>query len=85
MREQGVDLLFGVDRGIVLPKGASKDVVKHYEKVIAKAMKNPEVVRQLEAKGSTVKYLGRKDYRKHLENTFNALRTTAIKVGLYKP
>lgn len=85
LREQGVDLLFGVDRGIVLPKGVSKDVTKHYEKVIAKAMKDPEVVRQLEAKGSTVKYLGRKRYRRHLENTFNALKTTAIKVGLYKP
>ncbi|MFQ5936195.1 MAG: Bug family tripartite tricarboxylate transporter substrate binding protein [Acidiferrobacterales bacterium] len=84
LREQGVNLLFGVDRGIVLPKGVSKDVAKHYENIIAAAMKDPNVIRQLEAKGSTVKYLGRRDYQRHLQKTYNALETTAIKVGLYK-
>jgi tripartite-type tricarboxylate transporter receptor subunit TctC len=84
LKEQGVNLLFGVDRGIVLPKGASKDVIKHYEKLVAQAMKDPNVIRQLEAKGSTVKYLGRKDYQRHLQKTYDALETTAIKVGLYK-
>ncbi|MFQ5994820.1 MAG: Bug family tripartite tricarboxylate transporter substrate binding protein [Acidiferrobacterales bacterium] len=85
LKEQGIDLLFGVDRGVVLPKGTSKDVVKHYEKVIAKAMKDPDVIRQLEAKGSSVKYMSRKNYGKHLAGTFNTLKTTAIKIGLYKP
>ncbi|MFQ5995979.1 MAG: Bug family tripartite tricarboxylate transporter substrate binding protein [Acidiferrobacterales bacterium] len=85
LKEQGIDLLFGVDRGVVLPKGTSKDVIEHYEKVIAKAMADPDVKRQLEAKGSSVKYLGRKDYGRQMANTFDTLKKTAIKIGLYKP
>ncbi len=85
LKEQGVDLTFGLDRGIMLPKGASPEVVKHYEGLIGEAMNDPAVKTQLENKGSSVRYLNSADYRKHLAKTFGELKDAAIKVGLYKP
>ncbi len=85
LKEQGINLVFGLDRGVMAPKGTPADVIKHYETAILKAMSSPEVVAALEAKGSIVRPLSTADYRKHLEQTYDTLKTTAIKVGIYKP
>ncbi len=85
LKEQGIDLVFGLDRGVMAPKGTPADVIKHYEAAILRAMNSPEVVSQLEAKGSIVLPLGTADYGKHLQQTYDTLRTTAVKVGIYKP
>ncbi len=84
LKEQGVDLVFGLDRGVMLPKGTSAEIIKHYETAFLKAMNDPAVTSQLEAKGSLVRALNSVDYRKHLTQTFDTLKTTAIKVGIYK-
>jgi tripartite-type tricarboxylate transporter receptor subunit TctC len=85
LKEQGIDLVFGLDRGVMAPKGTPGDVIKHYEAAILKATSSPEVVGALEAKGSIVRPLGTADYRKHLTQTYDTLKATAIKVGIYKP
>ncbi len=85
LREQGVDLVFGLDRGVMLPKGTDPEIVKHYEAAFLKAMNDPQVKSQLEAKGSSVRPLSSADYRNHLSNTFEAFKMAAIEVGIYKP
>ncbi|MDJ0949154.1 MAG: tripartite tricarboxylate transporter substrate binding protein [Alphaproteobacteria bacterium] len=84
LKEQGIDLVFGLDRGVMLPKGTPADIVKHHEAALSKAMNDPAVKAALEGKGSSVRYLGSADYRKHLAGSFEELKTAAIKVGLYK-
>ena len=44
MKEQGVDVIYGLHRGVVAPKGTPKDVIAHYEAAFKKAMTDPAVV-----------------------------------------
>ena len=83
-KEQGVDLISGVDRGIVLPKGASPEVIKHWESVLLKACKNPKVQNQLTKKGTIAICENRADYASYLKTTFTKWKAIAKKVGVYK-
>ncbi|WP_193186893.1 Bug family tripartite tricarboxylate transporter substrate binding protein [Nisaea sediminum] len=84
LQEQGYDLIYGTDRGIVLPKGASQDVIDHYAAIFEKAAQDPKVVEAMTAKGTSVNYLGPKEYTDYFEKTFAAWKRIAIEVGLYK-
>ncbi|WP_420403854.1 Bug family tripartite tricarboxylate transporter substrate binding protein [Nisaea sp.] len=84
LKEQGYDLIYGTDRGIVLPKGASQDVIDHYAEMFKKAAQDPKVVEAMNAKGTAVNYLGPKEYTAYFEKTFADWKRIAIEVGLYK-
>lgn len=84
LQEQGYDLIYGTDRGIVLPKGASQEVIDHYAAIFEKAAQDPKVVEAMNAKGTAVNYLGPKEYTDYFEKTFAAWKRIAIEVGLYK-
>jgi tripartite-type tricarboxylate transporter receptor subunit TctC len=83
-KEQGYDLVIGVDRGIVLPKGAPKDVVDHYIGLFTVVAKDPEVQKQMEAKGSSMPFLAGDEYRAYFERTFEKWKQIAKNVGMYK-
>jgi len=83
-KEQGYDLVIGVDRGIVLPKGASKDVVDHYIDILRAVANDPEVQKQMEAKGSSMPFTAGDDYRAYFEKTFEKWKQIAKNVGMYK-
>jgi len=84
LREQGVDVLFSTDRGIVVPKGTPGLLTRQLRTIFARAMRDPKVIEALTAHGTTVKYLGRKDYGKYLADTYAEWETIAIGVGMYK-
>lgn len=84
LKEQGYDLIYGTDRGIVLPKGTSQDVINHYAEIFKKAAADPKVVEAMAAKGTSVNYLGPKEYTAYFEKTFADWKRIAIEVGLYK-
>lgn len=84
LQEQGYDLIYGTDRGVVLPKGASQEVIDHYADLFMKAANDPKVVEAMTAKGTSVNYLGPKDYTAYFEKTFADWKRIAIEVGLYK-
>jgi tripartite-type tricarboxylate transporter receptor subunit TctC len=84
MREQGIDMIYGTDRGIVMPKGTPKDVVAHYEGILAKAMKDPSVVEALAKKGTQVVFLPSAEYRRYFDETFTDWKRIAKEVGVYK-
>ena len=84
LREQGYDMVYGTDRGVMLPKGASKELTDHYAAIFKKAAEDPEVIAQMEAKGTQVSYLDPAESTAYFEDTFTNWKRIAKEVGLYK-
>jgi len=84
LREQGVDVVFSTDRGVVVPKGTPGLLTRQLRTIFARAMRDPKVIEALAAHGTTVKYLGRRDYAKYLADTYAEWEAIAIGVGMYK-
>ncbi len=84
LKEQGVDLVGGTDRGIVVPKGTPKAAIALWEGVLKKAMQDPDVVSSFGRKGTAIVFMGSDDYGKYIDETFNKWKGIAKKVGVYK-
>lgn len=84
VKEQGYDMIYGTDRGVMLPKGASQEVVDHYGKLFEAAAKDPKVVEAMAAKGTDVNYLNPADSAKYWSDTFSTWGRIAKEVGIYK-
>ncbi len=84
LSEQGVDVIYGVERGIVLPGGTPADYVKHWEDVLLKACKNPKVADALQKKGTIAICLNAAEYGPYIKKTFAKWQDIAKKVGVYK-
>ncbi len=54
------------------------------EGAIQKAMSDPKIRKDLEAKGVIIQFKGRKAYRAFLKNSQNTITSAAKRVGLYK-
>jgi tripartite-type tricarboxylate transporter receptor subunit TctC len=84
LTEQGVDVVFSTDRGVVVPKGTPPLLTRQLETIFARAMRDPKVIEELAIYGTTVKYLNRKSYRAYLADTYAEWEDIAIGVGMYK-
>ena len=84
LREQGIDVVFGTERGVVLPKGAPAEIVAFYEQAFLSTMTDPELRGRLEAKGIVIRTLGSAAYRRHLEATFATLKAAAVGAGMFE-
>ncbi len=84
LKELGVDMEYALKRGIVAPKGTPKDIVVHWSKVFKKAAENPDLMKQMDAKGTDVAWVGPDDYRKWADKTFKEHKGVAVKIGMYK-
>ncbi len=84
MKELGVDLVYALKRGIVVPKGTPKDKIDHWSQLFKKAAEDPDVMKQMDAKGTDVKWVGPAGYRKWAEKTYKEHEKVAIKIGMYK-
>jgi tripartite-type tricarboxylate transporter receptor subunit TctC len=82
--EQGYDLVYGTDRGIMLPKGTPQAIIDHYSALFEKAAKDPEVVAAMEAKGTQVLFKNAADYTAYFEDIYGKWKAIAKKVGMYK-
>ena len=85
LKEEGVDLVFALQRGIVAPKGTPKEIINMWAKVFKAAAENPDLLAQMDAKGTGVKFQGPDLYRIWADNEFEAYKKVAIKIGMYKP
>ncbi|MBL4906675.1 MAG: hypothetical protein JKX94_04415, partial [Sneathiella sp.] len=83
-KEQGINMIYGTDRGIVMPKGTPADIVAHFDSILAKAVKDPSVSEALARKGTSIHYLASADYGKYFAQTFSHWKGIAKKVGVYK-
>ena len=84
LREQGVDLVYALKRGIVAPKGTPADVIDHWSQVFKTAAEDADLLAQMDAKGTGINWVGPADYRKWAELTYAQHEKVAIKIGMYK-
>lgn len=84
LKEEGVDLEFALKRGVVAPKGTPKDVINMWSAIFKQAAENPDLLAQMKAKGTDVRYMGPEEYRKWAEDLYAAYEKVAIKIGMFK-
>ncbi len=84
LKEQGYDLVYGTDRGVMLPKGTSKEIVDYYAGLFEKAANDPKVQESMTAKGTLIQYAGPADYTRYWQDTFAHWQRIAKEVGIYK-
>jgi tripartite-type tricarboxylate transporter receptor subunit TctC len=84
LKEQGVNVLYGLARGVMAPKGTPAGVIKFWDDAFAKASKDPNVIKTLEGGGSQVMYKDAKGYGAFLKQGYEEHERLAIKIGMYK-
>jgi tripartite-type tricarboxylate transporter receptor subunit TctC len=84
LKEQGIDVVYGLTRGIAAPKGTKSDVIKYWEGVIEKAMKSKAVENALAKKGTSVVLRGPAEYTSFLKKSYAQYEKLAIAIGMYK-
>jgi tripartite-type tricarboxylate transporter receptor subunit TctC len=83
-KEQGCDVVYGVSRGILAPKGTSPEIIAHWNEAFAKASKDPAFLKILESQGTEVRYLDPMGYRAYLTERFERHQKAAANLGLGK-
>lgn len=84
LKELGVDLVYALRRGVMAPKGTPKEVVDYWAQIFKKAAENPALLKQMDAKGTDIEWIGPEDFRKWADKTFADYKKVAIKIGMYK-
>ncbi len=84
LKEQGVDVVYGLTRGIVAPKGTKPDVIKYWEGVIKKAAESKAVEGSLGNKGTSVDFRGPAEYTSFFKKSYAQYEKLAISIGMYK-
>jgi tripartite-type tricarboxylate transporter receptor subunit TctC len=84
LKELGVNVVYDVNRGIMVPKGTPADVIAKLGSSCAAAAKEPEFAHAMKLQGTDVRYLGRADYANWLKRTDETNRTLAKDIGLLK-
>ncbi len=84
MREMGIDLVTGTDRGVSAPKGTPKAKIDFWAKAFKKAANDPALIASLERKGTSINYQGPAASTAYWKKTFTKWKGIAKKVGMYK-
>jgi putative tricarboxylic transport membrane protein len=83
-KELDVDLVYGGFRGIVAPKGLSPEQIAFWESALRKASQTPEWQEDLKKNYWSNDFLTGKDFAKDLEDTYAAMRSVLVDLGLAK-
>jgi putative tricarboxylic transport membrane protein len=83
-KEQGVNLVFGGWRGIMAPKGLTAQQSAYWEGVLRKATQAPEWKMDLERNFWGDDFVTGAQFRKDLEEDYNAMKTVLTDIGLAK-
>jgi putative tricarboxylic transport membrane protein len=84
LKEKGIDMLFALQRGIVVPKGTPRDVIDHWSEIFKKAAEDADLLAQMDAKGTGVAYQDPDEYRTWADALYSDYEAVAIKIGMYK-
>jgi len=84
LKELGVNVVFDVSRGIMVPKGTPADVMAKLESACAAAAKEPAFTEAMKKQGTDVRYLDRKAYAAWLKEADALNKTLAKDLGLLK-
>jgi tripartite-type tricarboxylate transporter receptor subunit TctC len=84
LKELGINVVYDVNRGIMVPKGTPADVIQKLGAACAAAAKEPEFAKAMNLQGTDVRYLDRAAYAKWLKETDDLNRNLAKDLGLLK-
>jgi tripartite-type tricarboxylate transporter receptor subunit TctC len=84
LKELGVNVVYAVTRGVLVPKGTPADVVAKLEGACQKATAEAKFAEDMAKQGTFVKYLDRKGYAAFLKDNDDLNKTLARDLGLLK-
>ena len=84
LKELGVNVVYDVNRGIVVPKGTPADVIAKLGSACAAAVKEQAFGDAMKLQGTLVRYMGRAEYGKWLKQNDDLNRNLAKDLGLLK-
>jgi tripartite-type tricarboxylate transporter receptor subunit TctC len=84
LKELGVNVVFDVNRGLMVPKGTPADAIAKLGSACATAAKAPEFADAMKKQGTDVRYLNRAAYTKWLKEADDLNRNIAKDLGLLK-
>jgi tripartite-type tricarboxylate transporter receptor subunit TctC len=84
LKELGVNVVFDVNRGIMVPKGTPAEAVNKLSTACAAAAKEPEFAQAMKLQGTDVRFMDRAAYAKWLKEADELNRNIAKDLGLLK-
>jgi tripartite-type tricarboxylate transporter receptor subunit TctC len=84
LKELGVNVVYDVNRGIMVPKGTPADVIGKLASSCAAAAKEPEFAKAMKLQGTDVRYMDRAAYSAWLKQNDELNRKLAKDLGLLK-
>src|ERR671923_3069259 len=84
LKELGVNVVYDVNRGIVVPKGTPADIIAKLASACASAAKEPEFAAAMKKQGTDVRYMDRAAYGTWLKKNDELNRKLAKDLGLLK-
>ena len=84
LKELGVNVVFSVERGIVVPKSTPAEAQAKLETACAQAVKDPAFAESMKKQGTEVRYLDRKSYAEYLKKLDALNKDLARDLGLLK-
>jgi tripartite-type tricarboxylate transporter receptor subunit TctC len=84
LKELGVNVVYDVNRGVMVKKGAPAEVISKLSSSCAAAAKEPEFAQAMKLQGTDVRYLDRAGYTKWLKENDDLNKKLAQDLGLFK-
>ena len=84
LKELGVNVVYDVNRGIMVPKGTPAEAISKLEAGCAAAAKDPAFAESMKKQATDVRYLDRKAYGAWLKQNDELNKTIAKDLGLLK-
>jgi tripartite-type tricarboxylate transporter receptor subunit TctC len=81
-KEQGVDLVYGLNRGIFLPGGTDQAIVDHWQEVFRVAVDDPKVEEELKNFGTVVAYANAAALHDNMTRQTEVFAEIAREIGL---
>ncbi len=84
LKELGVNVVYAVTRGLMVPKGTPADVIAKLEGACQKATSEPKFAEDMAKQGTFVRFMDRKTYTGFLKENDDLNKTLARDLGLLK-
>ena len=84
LKELGVNVVYDVNRGVMVPKGTPAAVQAKLESSCAAAAKEPAFIDSMKKQATDVRYMGRKQYADWLKGNDDLNKAVTKDLGLLK-
>jgi putative tricarboxylic transport membrane protein len=84
LKELGINVVYDVNRGIMVPKGTPAEAISKLEAACAASVKDPAFADSMKKQATDVRYLDRKHYADWLKHNDELNKTLAKDLGLLK-